>query len=156
MGVSPDLRRVVIYDSGRPSATRKFRQAGSGLACLPSLELENWHFRTSGGRTSEMTQNCNLAVMRLLQTDGFLKSMKTCRHFRHRIPGEEANELRAADSEPCSVCDPLASRVESVHVEWNPRERHVVRRRSRNHFRGVRHILLQFARISRSPILAAR
>lgn len=31
--------------------------------------------------------------------------MDTCRHFRNCIPGDEADELRLADPEPCPVCD---------------------------------------------------
>jgi hypothetical protein len=34
----------------------------------------------------------------------------TCRHFRHQIPREEADELRDADPEPCEVCDRLPHR----------------------------------------------
>jgi hypothetical protein len=30
---------------------------------------------------------------------------ETCRHFRYRIPSEDADELRADDPEPCEICD---------------------------------------------------
>jgi hypothetical protein len=30
---------------------------------------------------------------------------KTCRHFRYRIPREDADELRKGDPLPCEVCD---------------------------------------------------
>lgn len=46
--------------------------------------------------------------------------MKTCRHFRNRIPTEDADILRAADPEPCDVCDGLKSWAMGVTVEWDP------------------------------------
>jgi|GEM_PF-1259994 len=36
--------------------------------------------------------------------------IKTCRHFRHLLPQDEADELRAADPLPCEICDPLMRR----------------------------------------------
>jgi hypothetical protein len=31
--------------------------------------------------------------------------MKTCRHFRYRLPHEVADELRDSDPLPCEICD---------------------------------------------------
>ena len=36
--------------------------------------------------------------------------MKTCRHFRFRLPREDADELRDADPLPCDLCDSLPHR----------------------------------------------
>lgn len=36
--------------------------------------------------------------------------IKTCRHFRHLLPQDEADELRMFDPMPCEVCDPLMRR----------------------------------------------
>ena len=36
--------------------------------------------------------------------------MRTCRHFRFRLPREVADELRDADSLGCEVCDALPHR----------------------------------------------
>ena len=36
--------------------------------------------------------------------------MKTCRHFRYRLPRELADELRDVDTEPCEVCDSMPHR----------------------------------------------
>jgi len=47
--------------------------------------------------------------------------MKTCRHFRNRIPQQEADALRAADPHPCELCDsPSQRRKQPVAVIWNP------------------------------------
>ena len=47
--------------------------------------------------------------------------MRTCRHYRFRIPTEDADALREADCEPCELCDSLPRKTRSVLVEWNPR-----------------------------------
>jgi hypothetical protein len=39
-----------------------------------------------------------------------LPSKKTCRHYRHRVPSDLADELWAADPEKCEVCDPIMAR----------------------------------------------
>ena len=44
----------------------------------------------------------------------------TCRHYRFQIPREDADDLRAADPEPCAVCDNLPKR-KSQTVIWSPR-----------------------------------
>jgi len=44
----------------------------------------------------------------------------TCRHYRFQIPREDADELRAADPEPCLVCDSLPRRNFQTIV-WSPR-----------------------------------
>ena len=46
--------------------------------------------------------------------------MDTCCHFRNMIPREDADELRAADPEPCEICDNLRYPSASVE-EWNPK-----------------------------------
>jgi hypothetical protein len=50
----------------------------------------------------------------------FLERVMTCRHYRFQLPHEDADELRAADPEPCAVCDNLPRRQIQT-VIWSPR-----------------------------------
>lgn len=39
---------------------------------------------------------------------------RSCPHFRYRLPDEDAAELRAADPNPCPVCDAIQERRRQV------------------------------------------
>ena len=65
----------------------------------------------------------------------FLEHVMTCRHYRFQLPHEDADELRAADPEPCAVCDNLPRRHTQT-VIWSPR---VDRVTSSNHRGAFQH-----------------
>jgi len=49
-----------------------------------------------------------------------LSLVMTCGHFRHCIPEEDADELRAVNPLPCPVCDNRPQRNTQI-VIWSPR-----------------------------------
>lgn len=64
----------------------------------------------------------------------------TCRHYRFQLPHEDADELRAADPEPCAVCDNLPRRKIQT-VVWSPR----FDKATHSNHRGIfQHWLLRF------------
>ena len=46
--------------------------------------------------------------------------MQTCRHFRNRIPAADADTLRAADPNPCELCDRQTAAAAVQNIEWEP------------------------------------
>ncbi len=55
------------------------------------------------------------------------EQIKTCRHFRFKVPQQLADELRLADPEPCEVCDPIMRRRGISFEDDTPRKQPIFR-----------------------------
>ncbi len=88
------------------------RAESNGLGILKS----NWTNVDNRDVSAQMLATSAAAAARSAQAN--VKPFPaTCRHFRHYVPREFADELRDADPEPCPVCDAMPHRKAKVE-QW--------------------------------------